>query len=85
MPNRVKEEGNETVVVQSTINETGEVGNVEPLQGKDSPSLAALTNSVSTWKFEPASNGAERVAVAARVLLIKGEDYFRFNVSASFH
>jgi len=85
MPNRVKEEGNETVVFRFTINETGEVGNIEPLQGKHSRSLAALTNSVSTWKFEPAFNGTERVEAAARVLLIKGEDQFRFDVSSSFH
>jgi TonB family protein len=85
MPNRVKEEGNETVVLRFTINETGEVANIEPLQGRDSPSLEALTNSVSAWKFEPAFNGTERVAAAARVLLIKGEDQFRFNVSAGFH
>jgi TonB family protein len=82
MPRAVREAGDETVVLQFTLNSAGETGDIRPLQGSESTSLRVLTNSLSTWKFEPSSDIA--TPVVGRVLLIKGEDQFRYKVSEAF-
>lgn len=82
MPKAVREAGDETVAFQFTLNSQGEIVDMRPLQGEDSKSLRILMNSLSTWKFEPAPDIA--TPVMGRVLLIKGEDQFRYKVSQAF-
>ena len=84
MTKAVRQRGNETVILEFTVDPNGGVMDVHPLEGEKSPSLEILKTSISTWKFEPASNGADQVPATARVLLIKGEDQFRHEVSSDF-
>ena len=84
IPTAERETGDETVLMQFTVSPAGEVGDIQPLEGKDSKSLALLTKSLSTWKFERASNGTGPIAVTGKVLFIKGEDYFRYQVYKAF-
>jgi TonB family protein len=81
MPKPVRNDGNETVVLQFNVDSSGETRDVHPLQGNESTSLPALVHSLSTWKFEPPSDGT---TVAGKVLFIKGEDQFRYKVSEAF-
>lgn len=84
IPTADREPGDEFVLFQFTVRSTGDVGDIGPLEGKDSKSLSLLTKSLSTWKFAPASNGTGPLAATAKVLFIKGEDYFRYQVSKAF-
>ncbi len=81
MPKPVRKDGNETVMLQFNVDSSGETRDIRPLQGNESTSLQALVHSLSTWKFEPSSDGA---TVAGKVLFIKGEDQFRYKVSDAF-
>jgi TonB family protein len=84
VPTGERELGDEIVLFELTVSSTGEVGEIQPLEGKDSKSLSLLAKSLSSWKFAPASNGAAPVAAKGKVLFIKGEDYFRYQVSKTF-
>jgi TonB family protein len=82
IPKPVRDAGNETVVLQFTLNSSGETRDIRPLQGSESTSLQALARDLSTWKFELSPDVA--TPVAGRVLLIKGGDQFRYEVSEAF-
>lgn len=84
MPTAQRQPGDETVLLQFTVSPTGEVVDIQPVEGKDSTSLSLLTKSLSSWKFIPASDGNGPAAVIGKVLFIKGEDYFRYQVAKSF-
>jgi TonB family protein len=84
MPSGQRLAGDEIVLLQFTVGPGGEVSDIQPIEGKDSTSLSALTKSLSSWKFTPASNTTGPAAVTGKVLFIKGEDYFRYQVSNAF-
>jgi len=84
MPKAVRETGDECVLLQFTVDGRGQVRDIQTLPGEGSTSLPKLISSLATWKFEPASNGTESLPVTGKVLLIKGEDQFRYNVSSAF-
>jgi len=84
MPSTERQPGDEIVLLQFTVTSTGEVGEIQPLQGQDSTSLSLLTKSLSGWKFVPASNEAGPAAATGKVLFIKGEDQYRYQVSKGF-
>lgn len=84
MPKSEGKSGNEVVLLQFSVSPTGEVGEIRALEGKDSTSLSLLTKSLSTWNFVPASSGTGPLAATGKVLFIKGEDYFRYQVSEAF-
>lgn len=84
MPTGEREAGDEIVLFEFTVSRNGKVVNIQPLEGKKSKSLSLLTKSLSSWKFAPASNGNGAVAATGKVLFIKGEDYFRYQVSKAF-
>ena len=84
MPSGEREAGDETVLFEFTIEPTGEVTGIQPIEGKESKSLSLLTKSLSSWKFTPGSNGTSAIPVTGKVLFIKGEDYFRYQVSKAF-
>ena len=46
--------------------------------------MSSLTSSLSSWKFAAASNGTGPVAAKGKVLFIKGEDQFRYQISKTF-
>ena len=79
-----REPGDEVVLFQFIISPTGDVVDIQPLEGKESKSLTLLTKSLSSWKFRPASNASGPVVVKGKVLFIKGEDQFRYQVSKAF-
>jgi TonB family protein len=79
-----REPGDEVVLFQFTISPTGDVVDIQPIEGKESKSLTLLTKSLSSWKFRPASNVSGPVVVEGKVLFIKGEDQFRYQVSKAF-
>ncbi len=83
MPRPVRNDGNETVVLRFSLNSSGETGDIRPLQGSESSSLQALIGSLSTWKFESPSDII--APIEGKVLFIKGEDQFRYEVSEAFH
>lgn len=82
MPTTEREPGDEIVLFEFLVSSTGEVSNIQPLEGKDSKSLSQLSKSPSSWKFSPASSGT--IPATGQVLFIKGEDYFRYQVSKAF-
>jgi protein TonB len=84
MPKAVRRSGDETVVLQFTVDARGEVTDVHAVQGENSASLAVLIGSISKWRFTPASDGGTTVPVTGKVLLIKGEDQFRYEVASAF-
>jgi TonB family protein len=84
MPKAVRQAGNEIVLLQFTVGPSGEVGDIHALQGSESTSLPVLTSSLLKWRFAPASNGAVSLPAVGKVLLIKGEDQFRYQVSSAF-
>jgi TonB family protein len=84
IPTAERDTGDEAVLLQFAVNPAGEVGEVQPLDGKDSKSLALLTKSLASWKFKPAANATEPITVTGKVLFIKGEDYFRYQVYKAF-
>lgn len=84
MPTGEREPGNETALFEFTVGPTGEVTGVQPIEGKASKSLSLLTKSLASWKFTPGSNGASAIAVTGKVVFIKGEDYYRYQVSKAF-
>jgi len=87
MPRPVHEAANETVLLQFAVGTDGNVSSVQALQsekGEDSASLPILVKAVSEWMFTPASNGTEPVPAHGKVLLIKGGDQFRYEVSTAF-
>ena len=84
MPTTEREPGDEIVLFEFLVSSTGEVSNIQPLEGKDSKSLSQLSKSLSSWKFSPASSGTIPAAATGQVLFIKGEDYFRYQVSKAF-
>jgi len=84
MPTTERERGDESVLFEFLVSSTGEVSNIQPLEGKDSKSLSQLSKSLSSWKFSPASSGTMPAAATGKVLFIKGEDYFRYQVSKAF-
>jgi TonB family protein len=82
MPRPVRNDGNETVVLRFSLNSSGETGDIRPLQGSESSSLQALIGSLSTWKFSLSPDVV--TPVVGKVLLIKGEDQFRYKSSETF-
>jgi len=84
MPTGEREPGDEVVLFEFTIGPTGEVADIQPLDGKESKSISLLTKSLAGWKFTPASNGTSAAAVTGKGLFIKGEDYCRYQVSKAF-
>jgi TonB family protein len=84
MPTAEREPRDEIVLFEFLVSSTGEVSNIQPLEGKDSKSLSQLSKSLSSWKFSPASSGTIPTAATGKVLFIKGEDYFRYQVSKAF-
>ena len=84
MPTTEREPGDEIVLFEFLVSSTGEVSNIQSLEGKDSKSLSQLSKSLSSWKFSPASSGTIPAAATGKVLFIKGEDYFRYQVSKAF-
>jgi len=84
MPKAVRDAGDETVVLQFIVDLSGSVADIRPIEGAGSTSLAALLDSLSTWKFAPARRGPDTVPVSGRVLLIKGKDQFRYKVASAF-
>lgn len=84
MPTGEREPGDETLLFEFTIGPTGEVTGIRPIEGRESKSLSLLTKSLSSWKFAPGSNGTTAIAVTGKVVFIKGEDYYRYQVSKAF-
>lgn len=84
MPKAVRQSGDETVVLQFIVNSAGDVTDVHALQGENSTSLPVLIASVSNWKFAPTSDGNTSVSATGKVLLVKGEDQFRYEVASAF-
>ena len=84
MPKAAGKIGNEAVVIQFKVDSHGEVGDIRPLQGEKSVSLPVLLSSLAKWKFAPALSGSAPIPASGKVLLIKGEDQFRYEVSLSF-
>jgi len=84
IPTGQSQAGDEIVLLQFTVGLGGEVSDIQPAEGNDSTSLSALTKSLSGWKFTPASNATGPVPATGKVLFIKGEDYFRYQVSKAF-
>jgi TonB family protein len=84
MPKAVRQSGGETVVLQFIVNSAGDLTDVHALYGENSTSLPALIASVSNWKFAPASDGNTSVSATGKVLLVKGEDQFRYQVASAF-
>jgi len=82
MPKSASQAGDEIVVLQFTLNSVGETGDIRALQGLDSPSLRMLIKSLSAWTFEPSPGIV--APVVGKVLLIKGEDQFRYTVAEAF-
>jgi TonB family protein len=82
MPKSASQAGDEIVVLQFTLNSVGETGDIRALQGLDSPSLQMLIKSLSAWTFEPSPGIV--APVVGKVLLIKGEDQFRYTVAEAF-
>jgi hypothetical protein len=84
MPKASGKAGNEIVIIQFKVSSEGEVGDLRSLQGQKSASLSMLMTSLAKWKFAPASNGTAPIPATGKVLLIKGEDQFRYEVSSSY-
>jgi TonB family protein len=84
MPTSECEPGDETVLLQFTVDPSGDVRDIQPLHGQASTSLPLLSKSIATWKFTPASNETGPIAATGKVLLIKGEDPFRYRAYTSF-
>jgi TonB family protein len=84
MPTGEREPGDEAVLFDFTVGASGELADVQPSEGKEAKSISLLTKSLSSWKFTPASNGNSAIAVRGKVLFIKGEDYYRYQVSKAF-
>lgn len=84
MPKAVRQSGDEIVVLQFVVNSAGDVTDVHALQGENSTSLSVLIASVSSWKFAPASDGNTPLPATGKVLLVKGEDQFRYQVASAF-
>jgi len=84
LPTAKCEPGDEIVLLEFTVSSTGEVVEIQPLEGEESKSLSSLTSSLSSWKFAAASNGTGPVAAKGKVLFIKGEDQFRYQISKTF-
>jgi TonB family protein len=84
MPKPVRQSGDETVVLQFAIDPGGNVRDVDATQGENSASLPVLIANISKWRFSPALDGNTPVAATGRVLLIKGEDQFRYEVASAF-
>ncbi len=84
MPKPVRQSGDETVVLQFTINPSGDVSEVHAVHGESSASLPILIASISKWRFAPAVDGNTPVGATGKVLLIKGEDQFRYEVASAF-
>lgn len=84
MPTAEREPGDETVLFEFSVGSAGEVSNIQALEGKESKSLSQLMKSLSSWKFSPASSGTGPAGATGKVLFIKGEDYFRYQVSKAF-
>lgn len=84
MPTGEREPGDEAVLFDFTVGPSGDVANVQPSDGKESKSISLLAKSLSGWKFTPASNGTSAIAARGKVLFIKGEDYYRYQVSKAF-
>jgi TonB family protein len=84
VPTSEREPGDEVVLFEFTVDPKGQVSDIQTLEGQESPSLPVLTKSLSGWKFTPASSASGPVATTGKVVFIKGEDYFRYRVYASF-
>jgi TonB family protein len=84
MPKPVRQSGDETVVLQFTIGPTGDVSEVHAVHGDTSASLPLLIASISKWRFAPAFDGDKPGGATGKVLLIKGEDQFRYEVASAF-
>jgi TonB family protein len=84
LPGGQHETGDEAVLLEFTINAMGEVGEIHALAGQESKSLSALNKSLAGWKFTPATGVAGPVQTKGKALFLKGEDYFRFQVSKAF-
>lgn len=84
MPTGQHPAGDEIVLLRFMVNPTGEVSDIQPVEGKESAALPVLTKNLHDWKFAPASNTTGPMAVHGKVLFIKGEDYFRYQVSKAF-
>jgi TonB family protein len=84
MPKAVRQSGNEIVVLQFTVNPGGEVADVHAVRGENSASLPVVIASFSKWKFEPASDGNTSVPATGKLVMIKGEDQFRYEVATAF-
>jgi TonB family protein len=64
------------------VDHEGKVSGVRPLDGEKSASLPALIRSVEGWRFSPVGETAK--PAIGSVLLIKGEDQFRYETSIAF-
>jgi TonB family protein len=84
VPGAAREPGNEAVVLQFSLSGAGEVGEIKALEGGASPSVPALTSALLKWKFSPAAGGNGPVSAVGRVVFIKGEEQFRYEVSSAF-
>lgn len=84
MPKAIRETGDEAVLLRFTVSREGEVSDIRPLDGEKSKAVTALIGSLSTWRFTPASNGSGPLPASGKVLFIKGEDQYRYQVSTAF-
>lgn len=84
LPTSAQEPKDEAVLLRFTVDSSGKVMDIQPLQGADSAALALLTKGLSSWRFSPASNEIGPCAGTGEVLFIKGRDYFRYQVSNTF-
>jgi TonB family protein len=84
MPTGERDAGDEVVAFEFTVSPSGDVSDIHPLEGKESKSILLLTKSLASWKFTPASNGTSATAARGKVVFIKGEDYYRYQVSKAF-
>lgn len=84
LPTSAQEPGDEAILFRFTVDPSGKVTDVQPVQAADSPSLALLTKSLSSWSFSPASDSVGARVATGEILFIKGRDYFRYKVSKTF-
>lgn len=84
MPKAGRLSGDETVVLQFTVDTRGEVVDVRAVHGENVASVPVLIASISKWRFVPASDGNTSLPMTCKVLLIKGEDQFRYEAASAF-
>jgi hypothetical protein len=71
-PPTVQAPGDESVVLDFTVDSSGSVKNMHAIHGSKSAS-ELLSHSLARWKFQPAMKGNQPVEATGRVLFVNGE------------